>query len=121
MPWDGGTQRLPRLLPRGIAVEMLLTGRVLTAVEGELWGLVSRVMTPTGLQSAADALAVRLAAMAPTAASYAKEAILRGMDLPLEQGVRLEADLAVLLHSTKDRAEGIQSFLEKRSPKFTGQ
>ena len=67
------------------------------------------------------ALADRLAQMAPLAACYAKEAVLKGMDMPLDQGIRLETDLAVLLHSTKDRAEGIKSFLEKRQPRFTGE
>ena len=57
---------------------------------------------------------------APIANAYAKEAILAGMDLPLEQGLRLEADLAVLLHASRDRDEGIRAFLEKRPPKFTG-
>ena len=65
-------------------------------------------------------MAEALATMAPIAAVYAKEAITRGSDLPLEQGARLEADLAILLQSTSDRPEGIRSFFEKRKPRFTG-
>ena len=120
VPWDGGTQRLPRLLPRGLAMEMVLAGRSLTAQDALQAGLVLECVPSTDLPARALALAETLARMAPIAAAYAKEAILKGADLPLEHGSRLEADLAVLLQSTGDRSEGIRSFLEKRRPKFTG-
>lgn len=121
IPWDGGSQRLPRLVPRGLAMEMLLSGRGVTAEEAFENGLLTEVAAPGMLLGRVMALASRLAEMAPTAAAYAKEAVFKGMDMPVDQGIRLEADLAVLLHSTKDRAEGIKSFLEKRQPRFTGE
>jgi len=120
IPWDGGTQRLPRLIPRGIALEMLLTGRTMDAREAERIGLVTRAVPHAELEAEVQALAERLAVSAPIAVRYAKEAVLQGMDLPLDHALRLEADLAVLLHTSKDRAEGIRAFLGKRPPKFTG-
>ena len=120
LPWDGGTQRLPRLIPRSVASEMVLLGRALTADEALRCGLVSQVAPPADVEARAMELAERLTSAAPIANAYAKEAILAGMDLPLEQGLRLEADLAVLLHASRDRDEGIRAFLEKRPPKFTG-
>jgi enoyl-CoA hydratase/carnithine racemase len=121
IPWDGGSQRLPRLVPRGFAMEMLLTGRRITAGEALKNGLISEVTAPGKLLDRVMALAGRMTELAPTASAFAKEAVLKGMDMPLGQGIRLETDLAVLLHSTKDRAEGIKSFLEKRQPRFTGE
>ncbi|MSQ25478.1 MAG: hypothetical protein EXR49_04285 [Dehalococcoidia bacterium] len=120
MPSDGGTQRLPRLIARSYAADMLLTGRRLTAAEAQRIGLVTEVTAAAQLQARTRALAQALAAMAPIAARYVKEAIREGMETTLAQGLRLEADLAVLLHTTKDRAEGISSFLERREPRFTG-
>ena len=121
LPWDGGTQRLPRLLPRTVAAEMLLLGRALTAEEALKFGLVSHVVPAAEVEPRAMELATQLANAAPIANAYAKEAILAGMDLPLDQALRLEADLAVLLHASSDRDEGIRAFLEKRPPKFTGE
>ena len=120
LPWDGGTQRLPRLVPRSVAAEMLLLGRALSAEEALKFGLVSQVAPAGDVEARAMDLAERLANAAPIANAYAKEAILAGMDLPLDQALRLEADLAVLLHASRDRDEGIRAFLEKRPPKFTG-
>lgn len=120
IPWDGGSQRLPRLVSRGIALEMLLTGRTVTALEALAAGLVSEVEPMEQVLARAQQVADALAQMAPIAASYVKEAMLKGMDMPLDQALRLETDLAVLLHSSRDRAEGIRSFLEKRKPRFTG-
>lgn len=120
IPWDGGTQRLPRLVGRARATELLLTGRRIEAQEALEIGLVHQIV-PRRLLAEAFALAQRLADMAPLAAAYAKEAALKGLDLSLQQGLRLEADLAVLLHSSKDRAEGLSAFLKKRPPTFTGE
>ncbi|MFQ5859949.1 MAG: enoyl-CoA hydratase/isomerase family protein, partial [Dehalococcoidia bacterium] len=118
LPWDGGTQRLPRIVGRARALELLLLGRVLEAQEALQMGLVHLVVEPDRLKAKARELALRLAQGAPIAARYTKEAVLQGMDLPLEQGMRLEADLNLILHSTADRREGIASFLEKRAPRF---
>lgn len=121
MPWDGGTQRLPRLAPRALALEMVLTGRVIEAAEAWSAGLVLEPQPSRGeLASQAEALAGKLASVAPIAARYVKEAARKGMEVPLEHGLRLEADLALLLHTSQDRAEGIRAFMEKRSPRFTG-
>ena len=121
IPWDGGTQRLPRVVPRGIALEMILTGRKIEAQEALRLGLVNAVVPTEELAQKAQELAEALAQAAPIAGRYAKEAVHLGMDLSLGQGLRLEADLAVLLHTSRDRAEGIAAFLEKRKPEFTGQ
>jgi enoyl-CoA hydratase/carnithine racemase len=120
MPRDGGTQRLPRLIGRGKAMEMLLTGQSVDAAEAYRIGLVSKVVRQEELMPAAMDIAQSLASRAPLAVRYGKEAVLKGMDLTLEQGLRLEADLYFLLQTTRDRAEGIKAFLEKRSPKFKG-
>lgn len=119
-PWDGGTQRLPRVVAKGLALEMLLTGQTVSAAEALDMALVIRCVPKAELAAQAQQLAEKMAAMAPIAAAYAKEAVLKGVDMTIEQGARLEADLAILLHSTHDRAEGLRSFLEKRKPRFDG-
>lgn len=122
MPWDGGTQRLPRIVGTSRAMEMVLTSRPVTAQEALEMGLVTR-LAPQGqdaLQCARELAAV-IASHGPIAARYLKEAVLKGMDMSLEQGLRLEADLNFLLQSTSDRAEGIRSFLERRRPTYRGQ
>ena len=120
VPWDGGTQRLPRLVGPAWALDMALTGRKVRAVEALSLGLVNRVVPADGLGEATRELSEQVLAAAPIAARYAKEAVVKGMDLTLEQGLRLEADLSVILQSSGDRAEGISSFEERRRPKFTG-
>jgi len=120
IPWDGGTQRLPRLVGRARALEMLLTGEVVTAAEAYCMGLVNQVVPPEELLSVVASLAQKIAASAPLALRYAKEAIRQGIDLTLEQGLRLETDLYLLLQTTADRTEGITAFLEKRQPRFKG-
>ena len=120
LPWDGGTQRLPRLVGPAWARDMILTGRIIDAPQALGLGLINRVVKSDELLAQARQLAESVAAGAPIAARYAKEAVQMGLDLTLPQGLRLEADLNILLHSTSDRAEGLQSFLERRSPGFTG-
>ena len=121
LPWDGGTQRLPRVLGRALALDMLLTSRHVDAEEAYRSGLATMLVDPESLADTAEKVALEIAAGAPIAARYAKETILKGMDMTLEQGLRLEADLNLMLQSTKDRAEGLRSFLEKRQPKFLGE
>lgn len=121
LPQDGGTQRLPRLVGPAWARDMLLTGRMVDADEALAIGLVNRVTEDPGqLTAAVDELAAQITGGSPVGARYAKEAVGKGMDLSLDQGLRLEADLNVILQSTSDRAEGIKSFLEKRGPKYSG-
>ena len=120
VPWDGGTQRLPRVVGRARALDLLLTGREIDAQEALAMGLVHMVTGRRGLKRKAQELAERMAAHAPIALRYAKEAVYQGVEMGLEAGLRLEADLSILLHGTQDRAEGIRSFLERREPRFQG-
>ena len=120
IPGGGGTQRLPRLVGRGKALEMILTGARIDAREALRIGLVERVVPAGEAFSAAQTLALTLAERAPVALRYAKEAVVKGLELPLAEGGRLENDLATLLRTTEDRIEGAKAFLEKRKPRFTG-
>ena len=119
-PFDGMTQRLPRLAGPALARDMLLTGRMLSAAEALDFGLVNRVVSRDALEETAAEIAGQIIAAAPIAARYAKEAVTAAGDLPLAQGLRLEADLSIILQSTDDRAEGLRSFAERRPPRFTG-
>ena len=120
IPWAGGTQRLPRIIGRGKALEMVLTGEAVDAREALRTGLVSQVVPRERLLAEAEALAERIAARGPIAVRYAKEAVSRGLDMTLEQALRYETDLTVILQTTEDRAEGVRAFLEKRTPEFKG-
>ena len=118
IPMDGGTQRLSRLVGKGKALELILTADMIDAEEALEIGLVNRIMAQEELAAEAEAMAKTMAAKGPIALRYAKEAVNKGLDLTLEQGLRLEADLYLLLHTTDDRTEGIRAFLEKRPPHF---
>jgi enoyl-CoA hydratase/carnithine racemase len=120
IPWDGGTQRLSRLVGRAKALEMILSGMILDADQALDIGLINRAAPPGEVLPPAMKIAEEMAGKGPIALRYAKEAILRGMDMTLEQGFRLEADLYFLLHTTRDRTEGITAFREKRPPRFEG-
>ena len=120
VPMGGGTQRLARLVGRGKALEMILTGEPVDAREALGSGLVSAVAAADKLAAEAEAIAGRIAERGPIAVRYAKEAITRGLDMPLEQALRYETDLTIILQTTEDRAEGVRAFLKKRKPKFKG-
>ena len=120
IPMNGGTQRLARIVGKGKALELLFTAESINAGEALEIGLVSKVMPGEKLADEAEALARTLASKGPIALRYVKEAVNKGTDMTLEQGLRLEADLYFLLHTTADRTEGIGAFLEKRIPKFKG-
>jgi enoyl-CoA hydratase/carnithine racemase len=121
IPMNGGTQRLPRLVGKGKALELVLTGESIDAHEAYRIGLVNRVVSENELEKTIMELAKDMASKSPIALRYAKEAMNAGLDLTLEQGLRLEADLYMLLHTTTDRTEGIRAFQEKREPQFTGE
>jgi enoyl-CoA hydratase/carnithine racemase len=120
IPWDGGTQRLPRLVGKSKAIELILTGEMVNAQEAHRIGLVNRIVEAKDLLSTVSEMAHAMAGRGPIALRYAKEAILQGLDMTLEQGLRLEADLYFILHSTKDRTEGIKAFQKKRKAKYKG-
>ena len=120
LPWDGATQRLPRLVGPAWARDMLLTSRHVNSSEAGDIGLVNRVVEAARLQDETRTLSDSILGGGPIAARYAKEALMCGPELTLEQGLRLEADLNVVLQSTSDRVEGLQSFLERKTPNFTG-
>jgi enoyl-CoA hydratase/carnithine racemase len=120
LPAGGVTQRLPRLVGPARALEMILLGRPVSATTALAWGLVHRVVPRARLRAASAALARDLAARAPLAMRYGKEAVLRALDLPLADGIALEHDLYVLLQTTEDRREGVKAFLAKRAPRFRG-
>ena len=120
LPGFAGTQRLPRLVGKGRALEMLLTGRHITADEALRTGLVNRVVPAASLLTEARALATELAVKAPIAIRYILEAVNRGADGPAAAGQVLEATLFGLIASTSDMREGTRAFLEKRKPTFTG-
>jgi enoyl-CoA hydratase len=121
MPSAGATQRLSRLVGVGQALRLVLLGEVLSAAEAHALGLVQRLVDGPELDACLAQIVSGLRASAPIALAYAKETVHQAMDLPLDDGLRLEADLAALLHTTRDRAEGISGFLERRTPRFEGQ
>lgn len=117
---NGGTQRVPSQLPYAIAMEMLLTGDSIDADIAERWGLVNKVVQPTQLLEVAMDYARRIAANAPLAVQAAKELALRGPQLGLAGGLRMEQYANRYLSTTEDASEGRQAFAEKRPPKFSG-
>jgi enoyl-CoA hydratase len=120
LPGFAGTQRLPRLVGKGVALEMLLTGRHVTAEEALRIGLVNRVVAASSLLSDARAIATDLVAKAPVAVRYILDAVNRGLETSFDKGQFLEATLFGLIASTSDMREGTRAFLEKRKPTFTG-
>jgi enoyl-CoA hydratase/carnithine racemase len=120
LPSSGATQRLPRLVGRSRALEILLSGRRVGAAEAARIGLVTRLTAKSEAGRVSARLANDLAAKGPIALRLAKEAVIKGLDMTLEQGIRLEQDLYVLLQTTADRSEGVRSFLKKRHPRYRG-
>ncbi len=120
IPWDGGTQRLSRLVGKSHAIEMILTGKVIDAQEAFRIGLVNKVVPSGELLPLVWDIAQGMVSKGPIALRYTKEATYKGLDMTLEQGLRLEADLYLLLHTTQDRIEGIKAFREKKTSRFEG-
>lgn len=119
-PGYGGTQRLPRVVGRGRALEMILTGDPIDAETALAYGLVNRVAPAAELLDTTLKLAKRLLSRGVLAQGFALEAVLRGTDLPMADGLAIEADLFGICSSTKDMREGLTAFLEKRKPEFRG-
>lgn len=120
LPGYGGTQRLSRLIPRGLAMEMALTGEPINAQRALELGLVNQVVEPEDLDAAVDDLAKRLAASAPVAMRCIMQAINSGADRVLEEGLAMEQSFFGDIFGTQDMREGTAAFLEKRKPEFTG-
>ncbi len=120
IPGYGGTQRLSRLIGRGRALELLLTGDQITAAEAHRLGLVNRVVTGANLMGEARKLAQALAAKAPIAVRYIIDAVNRGLQMPLPDAQVFEATLFGLVSTTEDMREGTKAFLDKRKAEFKG-
>jgi len=120
IPGYGGSQRLPRLVGKGRALELILTGEPVTAPEAHRIGLVNQVVPAEELLATAEKLAQKIIANAPLAVKFALEAVNHGMEIPAAEGQFLEATLFGLCCTTADMKEGTHAFLEKRPAKFTG-
>ena len=118
LPSDGGTQRLPRIVGSGFAADMLLTGRRITAQEALGVGLVTEIVVDGTVAGRATEIAGEISKRGKAAGNLTKEAVLKGADMPLDQAVRLEADLAILLHTDPERSEGIDAFKTRREPDY---
>lgn len=119
-PGYGGSQRLPRLVGQGRALELILTGEMIDAREAHRIGLVNAVVPQADLMRTAQEMMKKILANGPVAVALSIEAVIRGVELPLDDAMRLEADHFGLLAATDDMREGMKAFLEKRAPRFSG-
>ena len=120
IPAYGGTQRLSRIIGSGRALDMVLSGRTISAEEAFRIGLVNRLADPDSLLSEAEGLANDISRLAPLAIRACLEAVTKGLELPLDEGLAIEAELFSRLFATDDVREGTRAFLEKRAPVFNG-
>jgi enoyl-CoA hydratase len=120
LPGYGGSQRVARLCGKGVAHELCLTGEMIPAEEAQRIGLVNHIYEPAELLPAAEAMAKKIIANGPLAVKFTMEAIERGVEMPLEEGLFLEATLFGVACATEDMREGTKAFLEKRAPQFKG-
>jgi enoyl-CoA hydratase len=119
-PGYGGTQRLPRLVGKGRALQLILTGEMVDAAEAYRIGLVNRVVPGGELIGTAEAMAKQILEKGPIAVALCIEAVNRGLEMSVEEGLAVEANHFGLLASTEDMREGMRAFLEKRPARFTG-
>ena len=120
IPGFGGTQRLPRNIGIGRAMEILLTGDPISAAQAAEWGLVNRVVEADQLMEAALTIAKKAASKGPLATQYIQTAVYEGIEKSLAQGLRQEAKEFGEVFKTEDKDEGIKAFIEKRVPEFKG-
>lgn len=120
MPGFGGTQRLPRIVGKGIASELIFTGEIIDANEAFRIGLVNKVVKPDKLMDESKSFARKIMSKGLVAVKLAKSAINQGMNVDLASGLKIEAEAFSICFSTKDQKEGMTAFLEKREPKFKG-
>ena len=120
IPGYGGTQRWSRLVGKGLAMEVILSGEMISAAEAQRVGLVSRIVSQRDLMPYCRELAAKILSNAPLAVRYSIEAINRGAEMPLHQALGLEATLFGLSFATQDMQEGMKAFLEKRASQFRG-
>jgi enoyl-CoA hydratase/carnithine racemase len=120
IPGGGGTQRLPRLVGKGRALQLILSGDVISAQEAYRMGLVNEIVPASDLVARAEAILRKIAANAPIAVRFALEATNKGMDTSQSEGLLLEASYFGLCAATEDKREGTSAFLEKRAPQFYG-
>src|SRR5215469_964087 len=120
IPGYGGTQRLSRLVGKGVAMQMVLAGEMISADEALRIGLVNEVTAPADLVPRAEAIAQKIIANAPLAIQFAMEAVNHGLELSLAEGLYLEATLFGVCCATEDKTEGTKAFLEKRPAQFKG-
>ena len=120
IPGAGGTQRLPRAVGVSKALEICLTGDNVSGADAERLGLVNKAVAAAEVNKAAEDLANRILKGAPMSVAFIKEAIKKGVELSLEEGLRLEADLSAMVATTEDSKEGPRAFAEKRKPNYRG-
>jgi enoyl-CoA hydratase len=118
LPGYGGTQRLPRLIGKGVALQLILSGAMINAQEAYRIGLVNEVVPADQLISRAEAILNQIGANAPLSVKFAIEAVNKGIETSLAEGLLLESALLAICASTEDKKEGTSAFLEKRAPKF---
>jgi enoyl-CoA hydratase/carnithine racemase len=120
MPGYGGTQRLPRLVGKGRALQLILSGEIIDAQEAYRIGLVNEVVPAAGLVARAEAILNKFMSNAPVGVKYSLEAVNKGLETSLAEGLLLEASLFAICAGTEDKKEGTSAFLAKRAPKFQG-
>jgi enoyl-CoA hydratase/carnithine racemase len=120
MPGYGGTQRLPRLVGKGRALQLILSGKIINVQEAYRIGLVNEIVPNAGLIARAEAILQQINSNGPIGVKYSIEAVNKGMETSLSEGLLLEASLFAICTGTEDKKEGTSAFLEKRAPQFRG-